>query len=624
MNFGERTKPWILVLLLFVCLIAVNVLVFLLPAARLDITEDRLFTISEGSREILQDLKDPLLVKLYFSRSSEELPNSFKTYGQRVEDLLGEYEALSGGRLELQIFDPKPDSEEEEWAQKYGIEAVTLPSGNAVYFGIAMQMLDRETALPFLDPRRQEFLEYDLTQSIYQVSQVNKPKVGILSSMDLAGGPALMPGQPPGEKWAFLSELEKFQDVRMLQTNLTEVPEDISLLLVVHPKEFSDSLQYALDQYVMRGGRLVLLLDPSARSDLASPMNRMSQQPNLTSDLPQLREAWGIAFDSSKIVGDFQYATPVNTNSGVMRFPFWMSIRSNALSADHPLTSELESLLFIEAGSLGKLDNYSVEMTPLLSASPDSGMMDAFMTRFMQPQQMVRELKTSPEPKALVALYTGKLSSAFPEGPPAPKQTDDSTPPPSYSKPHLKETAESNTILVFSDVDFLSDDYSVQKLNFLGQTLVQPTNDNLNLGLGAVEYFSGNDALQGIRSRGRFQRPFTRLIALQQDAQVRYQAEEMQLQQSLEEVQRRLEQLLQGAGKEGQKEILLPPEIQDEIKQFREEERQTRRKLREVRKILRQDIEQLGNRLLVLNLVAVPLLVGIFGLFIYRNRVRGR
>ncbi len=622
MNFGERTKPWVLVVLLLVCLIALNVLVALLPAARLDVTEDQLFTISPGSREILKNLEDPLLVKLYFSRSNAELPTSFKTYAQRVEDLLGEYEALSGGQMELRVIDPKPDSDEEVEAQQYGVEAVTLPSGTPVYFGVALQLLDRQTALPFLDPRRQEFLEYDLTQAIYQITQTQKPRVGVLSSMNLNGGPAMMPGQPPSQKWAFLSELEKNLEVQMLQPTLVEVPEDISTLLVVHPKEFSPAAQYAIDQFVLRGGHLVLMLDPNSRADLSSPMNQMSQQPNLSSDLPQLRAAWGITFDAGKIVGDFQQATPVNTNSGILRFPYWLSLQSTHLDANHPLTSDLESLLFIEAGALGKDNGSSVEMTPLISTSPESGLTDAFMLRFMQPQQMVRELKPSGTPQALVALYRDTFTSAFPDGPPA-VEGQDGKPAPQPTQPHRAQAQEPNTILVFADVDFLSDGYAVQRLNFLGQSLIQPKNDNLNLGLGAIEFLSGNDALRSIRSRGRFQRPFTRLLALQQQAQIRYQAEETALQNSLQEVQGKLDQLLQGTGA-GDQDVLLPPEIQEEIKQFREEERQTRRKLREVRKILRQDIEQLGNQLLVLNLIAVPLLVGIAGMVIYRRRTRGR
>ena len=360
------------ILLLFICLIAVNVVAYYLPM-RADMTAEKLYTISEGSRSILSGLKDPLRIKYYFSASSEELPPYIKNYAERVREVLEEYENLSSGRITLETFDPKPDTEEEEWAERYGINAVTLPQGSRLYFGAVVLMLDQEMTLPFFDPRRERFLEYDLTQAIYKVSQTERPKIGILSTLNLSGGRSMIPGQRPAEKWVFLGEMEKTMEVVNLPLDIEEIAGDIGLLLVMHPKEFSDSLVYAIDQFVLRGGKTIVMVDSNGRADLASPMNQMGRQPQIASNLPKLFEKWGVDYDVSKVSGDPTFGTPVNTGSGVMRFPVWMSFNAQALDQTHPVTSQLENVLFVEAGALSKAKDSKHEYRPLLSLSDKSG-----------------------------------------------------------------------------------------------------------------------------------------------------------------------------------------------------------------------------------------------------------
>lgn len=625
------SSTWGSVAMLLICLVVVNLMAFFLPL-RFDLTEERLYTISTGSRNIIAGLQDPVRINFYYSRNNSELPPNFKTYAQRVQELLEEYQTLSNGKLILEISDPKPDTEEEEWAQKYGIKQIRLPSGNTVYFGAIVSMLDQEMTLPYFDQRREKFLEYDISQAIQKVSSTSTSKIGLLSVLNLQGGRSMIPGQPPAEKWVFLSELEKSVAVENLALTTEEIPDDISLLLVLHPRGFSPRLQYAIDQYVLRGGRLVVLLDPNARIDMTSPENQFGQQPQLSSDLPELLKQWGVDYDVSKVVGDQLNAIQVNTGQGVMSFPMWMTFRSDSLDQEHPITAQLENLLFVEAGALKKADESQTEFTPLLSLSAQSGLIEAFKLRFSSPDQLSREMQVDADSKAVMAITSGNFSTAFPDGQPVKEQKESQSPqtaeeskeetPLKHS--HLDQAVERNSILIFSDVDFISDQFSVQKMNFLGQSIIQPTNDNLNLLLNAAEHLSGNEALMSIRSRGRFSRPFTRLLALQQQAQLRHQAEEKLLLAQLEEVQQRLNSLLESAGNEGQTEVILPPEVQLEIKKFREEERQARRNLREVRKILRQDIELLGQGLLLLNMLLVPLIVGIIGVIVYRRRTRQR
>ena len=625
------TSTWGSVVLLLICLVSVNVTAFFIPL-RFDLTEENLYTISNGSIEILENLKDPVRINFYYSRNNAELPPNFKNYAQRVEELLEEYETLSNGKILLEIYDPKPDTEEEEWAQKFGIKPITLPSGNAVYFGAIVSMLDQEMLLPYFDLRREEFLEYDISRAIQKVSSTTSAKIGLLSAMSLEGGRAMIPGTAPREKWVFLSELEKSLAVEILPLTTEEIPDELSLLIVLHPRGFSSRLKYAIDQYVLRGGRLIVLLDPNARIDMTSPANQFGQQPQLASDLPELLKKWGVDYNKAKVAGDHLHASQVNTGRGVMSFPIWMTFRSQSLNQEHPITAQLENVLFVEAGAFKKSANSTSDFKPLLSLSDQSGFIDSFQLRFAAPDQLSREMKIDDDEKALMAITTGNFSTAFPKGQP-PKDKNESGGSPEGSNnedekalkhPHLNEAIDSNSILLFGDVDFLSDQFSVQKINFLGQSIIQPTNDNLNLMLNATEHLSGNEALMSIRSRGRFSRPFTRLIAMQQQAQMRYQKEEKLLLSQLDEVQKRLNNLLESAGEKGQKEVILPKNVQLEIEQFREEELQTRRKLREVRKILRQDIEQLGQGLFMLNMLLVPLIVGIIGVVLYRYRTQKR
>ena len=625
------SSTWGSIFLLVICLVAINVTAFFIPL-RFDLTEERLYTISDGSMEILENLKDPVRINFYYSRDIAELPPNFKNYAQRVEELLTEYKTLSNGKILLEIYDPKPDTEEEEWAQKFGIKPINLPSGNEVYFGAIVSMLDQEMLLPYFDLRREEFLEYDISRAIQKVSSKSTTKIGILSSMSLEGGRALIPGTAPREKWVFLSELEKSLPVKILPLTTEEIPDDVSLLIVLHPRGFSPRLKYAIDQYVLREGSLIVLLDPNARIDMTSPANQFGQQPQLASDIPELLKKWGVEYDKTKVAGDHLHASQVNTGRGIMSFPIWMTFRSKFLNQEHPITAQLENLLFVEAGAFKKSAGSSYDFKPLLSLSEQSGFVEAFQLRFSEPEQLSREMKVDREEKALMAITTGIFSTAFPDGqPPIEKngssdtaESEDPEDEKALKNPHMNEAVNSNSILLFSDVDFISDQFSVQKINFLGQSIIQPTNDNLNLILNATEHLSGNEALMSIRSRGRFSRPFTHLIAMQQKAQMRYQDEEKQLLAQLNEVQQGLNTLLESAGEKGQKEVILPKEIQLEIEKFKQEELQTRRKLREVRKILRQDIEQLGRGLLLLNMLAIPLIVGIIGVIVYRYRTQKR
>ena len=601
--------------LLLICLIAINVIGKFLPL-KFDLTEDNLYTITDATKQILSSSEEPVTIKYYFSKSIADLPPTYKAYGERVENILREYESLSGGQVRLEVFDPQPDTEEEEWAQKYGIQGMQLPSGSRLFFGTVVSMLDQEAVIPFFDMRRERLLEYDLSQLILQASQLDPLKIGVLSSLPLEGSPMMqMQGRSQGG-WIFLSELRKTFSVEVLDFATTSIDSSLGVLMIVHPKNLSDQTLYAIDQYVMKGGKVIVLVDPNSRADLQSSQGAMmGQMPDTASNFHKLFQAWGIEYDSSKLIGDFQYATQINAGaSGILRYPLWMSLNKSALDTDHPITSQLESLLFIETGGLKQSEGSKQEWTSLITTSPQSGLVESILTRFAAPDSIVRELKTDDTSRTLAALVRGEFSSAFSSAPKADDQEQKEQPKP---EKHLS-TSPSTAILVVADSDFLSDAYSVQRFSFLGQSVAQPINDNLNLILNAAEFLSGNEALMSIRSRGQFSRPFTTLLALEKNAQMKFQEEERLLQEKLKSVQEKLQTLSQQQSSD--QKLLITPEQEKEIQSFREEERKARKNLREVRKVLRQDVEQLGHLLLAFNLLFAPLLVGIAGILVYRKR----
>lgn len=620
MKRSEWSYATLSIALLIVFLIAVNVVASFIPL-RVDVTDDGLYTISEGTETILEALEDTVTIKYYFSKSYAGLPPQFKTYAQRVEELLDEYVHLAKGNMKLEVFDPQPDSEEEEWAQKYGIAQVGLPSGESFYFGMVGLLLDQEVSIPFFDLRREKFLEYDISQAILTLNTPQAPKIGILTSLNIRGA------RPPDE-WALHLELKKNFDVEILQPTMEEVPDGITLLVVMHAKEISERTEYAVEQYLLRGGRLIVLVDPSSNHEARTSRSQYGRPPNTRSDLPKLLKNWGVDYQPGKLVGDVRYATPINAGQGkIVRYPIWMSLPAEALNAEHPITSQLESLLFADAGHLKKVKDSTVQFIPIVQTSQDSGTMEALMVQFMPPEQITRDLNTDLDVKVLAALVRDQFKTAFPEGQPPkpPKEGDDQSSQealPPLKHPHLNEAKAPQTILVVADVDFISDTFSVQKFNMLGQVVIQPINDNLNFMLNAIETLSGNEALMSIRSRGRFARPFTKVIALEHQAQLRYQQEESALQQSLHEVQEKLRNLQEN--KDPKQRLLLSKEQQAEIKKFREEELKTRKRLREVRKNLRQDIEVLGNMLLSLNILLIPVIVAVVGVISYRSRTRKR
>ena len=597
--------------LLAVSLVAVNWLAGLLPW-RLDITEEGLYTLSQGSRNILTKLEEPVTIKYYRSESAEETPVTIKGYFRKVRELLAEYVNRAGGRIVLEMFDPKPDSEEEEWAERYGLAGAQMPQGSRLYHGMVVLSGGREAAIPFFDPRRERFLEFDISEAITRVGRDSQPTLGIISSLPVVGR-SFNPGGQPSPDWAFIAELRKnFNIVNFFPAEVVEIPETIDMVLLVHPKAVSADMAYALDQFLMRGGRLMAFTDPHSRFDVGGPQALGGK---FNSNLEKLFKAWRVKFDPTQVVADEQLATKVNApGAGIVDFPVWLTVRADNMNKDSIITNQLEEIMLVDAGAFEPDEGFKYQFTPLLTTSKDSGLVNSITVRMTGPLDIIKGVKKDGKARVLAALISGTFETAFPEGPPKPDPNESRS---SRGKkterkfPHRNKAEKETTVLLVGDADFLSDRYSVRQINFFGQPLRSPINDNLTFVLNAAEFMAGSQELIHIRSRGRFSRPFTRVDSLQKAAQVQFREQEQALTEKLQSSRKRLEQL---EGEKGPTQSRLPSEAQlEEIKRIRMDLLDTRRKLRGVRKVLRQDIETLGNRLLVINLLALPLLVAIFG-----------
>lgn len=585
---------------------------------RLDVTSDRVYTLSEGSKKIASQLKEPVNLRFYYSRSLKDMPVVVKTYATRVQEVLQEFVSRSGGKLTLEVIDPKPDSDEEVAARKAGLSGVRTPTGEELLMGLSLQAGDKETAIPYLDPRKEEFLEYDISEALVKLTVTTKPKVGILSSLPVMGDGAPQ-GMPPGmggqggEAWVFVEQFKNFFEVVKVDAASSKIEDDINVLVVFHPKGLPQPAEYAIDQFVMRGGRLIVAVDPFSRTDLSmNPQAGMmsgGRMPESASSLDTLFNAWGIQYSRSDMLGDTNRATRINAGGEAVNYPFFISAMEEDFSKDVMITANLKQMLFAEGGAISLRDGTGYQMQPLIQTSKDSGMQNNSMAMFMRPSDISRELKVDGKQRIIAGLLKGKFKTAFPGG--APADVKDAGAP-------LKEAAEEGTILIVADVDFLADANAVDKMQFGPQVIVRPRNDNVNFMANAVEFLAGNKDLISIRTSGRVARPFTKVMHLQKEAQERWKAEEDRLNQQLSDLQKKLNDLQQQ--RTDGNLANLTTEQQQEIQRFREQEVEVRAKRREVRKKLREDIEGLGHWLVALNMLVVPSLVAAAGIMVFSRR----
>jgi ABC-type uncharacterized transport system involved in gliding motility auxiliary subunit len=590
---------------------------------RADLTAEKLYTLSAGSKAILGKLDNDVVLKFYFSKSSAEMPVSLKTYADQVQDLLKEYQIAGKGRVTLEAYDPKPDSEAEEWAQRYGVEPQqTSMFGQPVYLGLVAVCGDSQQVIAGMNPRSEATLEYDVTRLITRVAWPEKPVLGVLSSLSVLGqaqNPMMMMQRrrQQDQGWMAFQELKKDYAIREVKSDAEEIDADIKTLIVIHPKELSDKTLFALDQFVLRGGRLIVCVDPFSVADFEvnQQQNPMMMQMGMgggqagPSTLGKLFDAWGVTFDSSKIVADLSCSTKLNGGNGrVEDNPAFLSLTPDNLAKGDLLTAQLSQVMMPFAGAFSASAPKEITLTPLITTSKDNSCLVDQMNAQFGMSAMRSQLKPDGAQRVLAARLQGTFKTAFPNGPDAAATN---------AAPKVI-TSGTGTVLLFGDVDFLNDRFCVQTVNTLFGSMPQPINDNLTLFGNVVEQYAGREELIGVRSRGQFNRPFDKVDALEVEAMKKWQVQEEELEKTLQETRQRLSELQQK--KTGNERLILSKEQQDEIEQFRKTQAETSRQLKEVRKNLNGDIERLGLTLKVVNIGLVPLLVIAFG--IYRGTQR--
>lgn len=610
--------------LLLVLFLGVNILASR-PAsvARIDLTEGRLFTLSQGARSIARSPKEPVTLTLYVSDGVlRKLANpGLQSHARRVREVADEFRRASGGKIELVVVDPEPFSEAEDKAVAAGLAGIPAGGGDTFYLGlVGTNSTDGMETIPYFDPNNQRMIEYDIARLVHTLADTQRKAVGLITSLPMKGGFQMdprtgRPAQTPA--WMIHRELKALFDLREIEATATSLPDGLDLLILAHPKNLSDDLLFSIDQFVLRGGRLIAFLDPLCETDVPPGDPMQSMGADRSSTLPRLLEAWGVEVSAGQIVGDMKLGLPVNAPNqrGGDPVPYvaWINAGREELSGDDPATAQLSRVIFASAGEVRIKPDApgALTLTPIASSSEQSMLIDAAKLSFMpDPRQLLAEFLPSGQSRAIIARLSGNAVSAFPEGKPTPPPPEGETgPQPPPPGEWLKESAGPVNIIVAADADILSDRYWIRQQDIgLGVPIVSRVSDNGDLVINAVDNMTGSADLISVRARGQYARPFDRITELERNAQQQYQAEQQRLEQSLRDTEAKIAELQQKRP-DGSDAVFLTPEQQKEIEGFRAQMVDTRRQLREVQLNLRKDVESLGDALRLANIAVVPLAV---------------
>jgi ABC-type uncharacterized transport system involved in gliding motility auxiliary subunit len=610
---------------MLVILIAFNVIAAR-AKARIDLTEERAYTLSPGTRAILSKLDTPVQIRFYCTRGENNMPVFLKTYAQRVEDLLGEFRQASKGKIEIQKLDPQPDSDAEDSAKLDGIEGQMIQTGEQVYLGLSVSMLDSKEAMAFLAPDRERLLEYDVARAISRVMTPDKPVVGVMSPLPVSGQPMnpmmMRMGQRGQQPWVFMGELQRDFSVKTVEMTADKIPDDIKVLVVIHPKGITDAAQYAIDQFVLRGGKLIAFIDPLCVLDQQGGPMGMAQPSNST--LEKLVKAWGLTFDTTKVLADLDFVG--RTRQG--RAPAVLALNEKAMNKDDVVTGSVDNLLVAFGGVFSGTPAEGLTQTVLIKSSKDSQLVEPMMAQ-MSGEEIIKSFSASGTEHPIAIRLTGKFKTAFPEGKPkAAEPKADEPPKPEDKKEEkpaeesLKESTQENAVVLVGDADLIQDQIAVSEMMnpFGGQRMVMPQNGNLAFAQGAVEQLTGDSNLISVRSRASRERPFTVVTEMQKKAESNYRSKIKELEGSLAEAQKKLNELQRSKASEGGQRFILSPEQQKEIENFRKKETDVKKELKQERKKLRTDIDSLENRIKWMNIAGMPALVAAAGVLLAMSR----
>lgn len=631
--------------LLAILFFAVNLLANTLwSGARIDLTENKIYTVSAGTKQVLDSIREPVTLRFFFSQTLARSYPQIRAYADRVRDLLREYDAQAKGKIRLEIVDPEPYTEAEDEAVRLGLQGAQTESGDRLYFGmVGVNALGQRESIPFFMREREPFLEYDLTRLIYRLTGPKKPVVAVLSSLPLSGSEELsaLMGGGGAQPYLIYEMLRKDFDVRKLGDHLDRIDPAVDVLLIAHPPKLDPATLYAIDQFVLNGGRVLAFVDPYFEGSKNAGL--FGQGLPAQSDLGPLLQAWGVAYDPSKVVGDRALAQRVSTTvegrSEVIAFPPWIAVPKQDLSREDPVSADLDTIAMASAGHLDPVKGATTKVTPLIRSTDQAGLIATDSLRAIaDPLALLRNFRPTGERYVLAARIAGPARSAFQGPPPAQKKEPDkaadqpAATPPAPTKPlppHIAQSKAGINVIVVADADLLQDQWWSQATELLGQRVAVPTADNANLVLNAVENLSGSSGLIALRGRGQVNRPFTVIQDLQRRAEARFQDEEQRLRARIADLQDRLKDLQQQAPAKGQ--AVISPEEEQAVRRFEAELLRTRASLRHVQLNLRRDVEDLESWIRFVDFGLMPILVAIAALVVAlvrgqrrRARVRAR
>jgi ABC-type uncharacterized transport system involved in gliding motility auxiliary subunit len=595
-----------------------------LRGMRVDLTQNKLYTLSRGTQQVLAELKEPVNLYFYFSReaAAKQAP-LVMPYANRVREFLEELAARSGGKIHLRVVDPQPFSEEEDRAAEYGLQSLQAGGGDALYFGLAgTNSTDGRAAISNFQADREEFLEYDVAKLINELGTPKKPVIGLLSSLGLQGQFNPMTGQM-GDPWPILTQLQELFSIRSLTADVDHIDKDVDVLMLVHPKSLTPKTLYAIDQFVMRGGRILLFVDPNSGADTSGqdPSNPLAgAMADHSSNLAPLLAAWGVDYDATKVVGDLERGLEVRTSmqSPPVRHIGILGLARRDMNQSDVVTASLEKINLATAGALAAHPGAKTTFEPLLLSSAGAEPMPAQRFNALTDPATLRDgFKPTGVRYALAARVTGPVESAFPQGPP-PDQKPAAGPPAA----HLAKTSAPANIVIVADTDLLLDYLWVQTRELFGQRVAQAFANNGDLVANILDNLSGSSALISVRGRASFSRPFERVEALKRQADDRLRGKALELQSELQQTETKLTELQ--SKRNDQSSVMLSPEQESELKRFVAEKARVRKELRETQRGLDVDINRLNTWLKVINIAIAPLLVAVSGVVILSLRRRRR
>jgi len=613
------------ILVMLVILIAFNFIAGTVRK-RLDLTQEKAYTLSSGTKAILKKLDTPVTIRFYCTQSESATPETvfLKGYARKVEDLLTEYRQVAGGKIKIEKYDPQPDSDAEDSARLDGLEPQAIPGAERYYLGLAVKCADEVQAIPFLAPNRERLLEYDLARAIVRTVNPEKPTIGLMSPLPVFGMPSnpmmQQMGQQGSQPWAIVTELKNDFNVKRVGMDVEKIDDDIKLLVVIAPKDISDKAQYAIDQFVMRGGKLLAFLDAQCLADSRQQNQTMMNMGGGGSSLDKLLKAWGIQFDTGKVVADLTYKMQLRGRSGEPEdAPAWLGLTADAVNKDDVATSQIDNIWLPLCGAFTGTPANGLKETTLLQSSKDSQLVDSMLAN-LSSESTMKDFKPSGVNYNLAIRLRGKFKTAFPDGLPQEKKEDgekkDEKPADTKKlSDSLKETKDENTVVLFGDADMLYDPFTMRRIDSPFGALQMAMNANLNLAQNVIEQMTGDNNLIAVRSRATLNRPFTRVKEIEAAANMKFQSEIKRLEDSAAEAQRKVNEL-QTQKKDKDQRFILSPEQRVELDKLRKEEVETRKRLKQVQKDLRREVVSLQTRLKWINILAVPMAVTAGGIVI--------